>query len=71
MYAFRDEGEYLNAKNEYLTYNNFSMQREDNMTKLVSIQPTQSLLHHILAVSFAENSDDDIIQTNVAGFICV
>lgn len=47
------------------------MKTTDNMTKLVPIQPGPSLLHHILAVSFADNNDEDIIQTNVAGFICV
>ncbi|EEC10333.1 cleavage/polyadenylation factor Ia subunit Clp1p, putative, partial [Ixodes scapularis] len=30
-----------------------------------------NLLHHILSVSFAASSDEDILQTNVAGFICV
>lgn len=47
------------------------MKTTDNMTKLVPVQPTMALLHHIMAVSFAENNDEDIIQTNVAGFICV
>lgn len=47
------------------------MKTEDNMTKLVTIQPSTALLHHILAVSFAEVGSDDIIQTNVVGFICV
>lgn len=41
------------------------------MTKLVAVQPGPNLLHHILAVSFAESIEDDVIQTNVAGFICV
>jgi polyribonucleotide 5'-hydroxyl-kinase len=47
------------------------MKAEDNMTKLVPVQPGPNLLHHLLAVSFAENTDEDVIQTNVAGFICV
>lgn len=47
------------------------MKAEDNMTKLVAVQPGPNLLHHILAVSFAESIEDDVIQTNVAGFICV
>ena len=29
------------------------------------------LLHHILAVSMAESADEDIVQTNVTGFIYV
>uniref|UniRef100_A0A1B0CM03 Clp1 C-terminal domain-containing protein n=3 Tax=Lutzomyia longipalpis TaxID=7200 RepID=A0A1B0CM03_LUTLO len=47
------------------------MKAEDNMTKLVAVQPGLNLLHHILAVSFAESAEDDVIQTNVAGFVCV
>lgn len=49
------------------------LQTEDNMTKLMTIQPSIALLHHILAVSFAtpDSSTDDIIQANVVGFICV
>lgn len=47
------------------------MKAEDNKTKLVVVQPNMSLLHHILAVTFAENIDDDVIQSNVAGFVCV
>lgn len=47
------------------------MKAEDNMTKIVSVQPGPALLHHILAVSFAESIEEDVIQTNVAGFVCV
>lgn len=47
------------------------MKAEDHLTKLVPIQPGPAILHHLLAVSFAENADDDVIQTNVAGFVCV
>lgn len=47
------------------------MKRDDNFTKLVAIQPGPQLLHHILAVSFAESTDENVIQSNVAGFICV
>ncbi|XP_035904676.1 protein CLP1 homolog [Anopheles stephensi] len=47
------------------------MKAEDNYTKLVAVQPGPQLLHHILAVSFAESTDENVIQTNVAGFICV
>uniref|UniRef100_A0A1B6BXL4 Protein CLP1 homolog n=2 Tax=Clastoptera arizonana TaxID=38151 RepID=A0A1B6BXL4_9HEMI len=47
------------------------MKSEDCMTKLVSVQPGPNLLHHLLAVSFATSVDDDVLQTNVAGFICV
>ncbi|XP_058053652.1 protein CLP1 homolog [Anopheles bellator] len=47
------------------------MKAEDNYTKLVAVLPGPQLLHHILAVSFAENTDENVIQTNIAGFICV
>lgn len=47
------------------------MKAEDHLTKLVPIQPGPAILHHLLAVSFAENAEDDVIQRNVAGFVCV
>lgn len=47
------------------------MKAEDNLTKLVPIQPGLNLLHHILAVSFAESVEEEVITSNVAGFICV
>lgn len=47
------------------------MKAEDNMTKLVAVQTGLNLLHHILAVSFAESTEEEVITTNVAGFICV
>lgn len=47
------------------------MKAQDNMTKMVVVQPGQNILHHILAISFAENADEDVINANVLGFICV
>lgn len=47
------------------------MKAEDNMTKLVQVVPGMNLLHHVLAVSFAESVEEDVITSNVAGFICV
>uniref|UniRef100_A0A1B6GLU8 Protein CLP1 homolog n=2 Tax=Proconiini TaxID=565685 RepID=A0A1B6GLU8_9HEMI len=47
------------------------MRAEDNMTKLVAVAPGPNLLHHIIAITFANSVDDDVISTNVAGFICV
>lgn len=46
-------------------------QREDTKTKLVKLNPSAALLHHVLAVSFAENVEEEILQSNVAGFICM
>lgn len=47
------------------------MRSEDNMLKLVPVTPSQNLLHHVLAVSFAANAEEDVVRTNVAGFVCV
>lgn len=46
------------------------MQAKDNKTKVVSVQPSMTLLHHLLAITYAENIDD-VINSNVAGFVCV
>lgn len=48
------------------------MKAEDQLTKLITVQPSMSLLHHILSISLADSSEgDEIIQSNVTGFICV
>lgn len=47
------------------------MRAEDNKTKVMSVQPSMSLMHHLLALTYAENIDDNIINSNVAGFACV
>ncbi|EFX83567.1 hypothetical protein DAPPUDRAFT_100140 [Daphnia pulex] len=47
------------------------MKAEDQLTKLVTVQPSQQLLHHLISISMTESGEDDIIQTNVTGFICV
>ncbi|XP_065335760.1 protein CLP1 homolog [Cloeon dipterum] len=47
------------------------MKAEDNMTKLVQVTPGMSVLNHLLAVSFATGVEEDVIRTNVAGFVCV
>ncbi|XP_017090803.2 protein CLP1 homolog [Drosophila bipectinata] len=47
------------------------MKAEDNKTKVVAVTPTPALIHHILALSFAETVEDDVIGSNVAGFCCV
>jgi len=47
------------------------MEAESNKMKLVRVNLTaKDLLHHVLAVSFA-NTTEDLIVTNVAGFIVV
>ncbi|XP_028139931.1 protein CLP1 homolog isoform X1 [Diabrotica virgifera virgifera] len=47
------------------------MKAEDHMTKLVLLTPNAGILHHLLAVSFSENGEEDIITSHVAGFVCV
>jgi len=47
------------------------MKPEDHLTKLVTLTPNPGILHHLLAVSFAEKEDDDVILSHVAGFVCV
>ncbi|VDP34820.1 unnamed protein product [Soboliphyme baturini] len=47
------------------------MKAEDTRTKLVPIQPNAQMQHHLLALSLCESADDDILRTNVAGFLCV
>ncbi|XP_076267224.1 protein CLP1 homolog [Rhynchophorus ferrugineus] len=47
------------------------MKPKDHLTKLVSLTPNPGILHHLLAVSFAEKEDDDVILSHVAGFVCV
>lgn len=47
------------------------MKAEDNLTKVVAVTPGPHLLHHLLSVSFADSPEDDVVQTNVAGFVCV
>ncbi|XP_037086381.1 protein CLP1 homolog [Pollicipes pollicipes] len=47
------------------------MKIEDNDTKMVPVTPGPNLLHHLLAVSYAESVDEDLITTNMAGVVCV
>lgn len=47
------------------------MKAADNMTKLWPIQPGLGLLHHLLALSFAETVEQDVLKKNVYGFVCV
>ncbi|KAL3275842.1 hypothetical protein HHI36_020584 [Cryptolaemus montrouzieri] len=47
------------------------MKAKDHMTKLVLLTPNSGLLHHLMAVSFCEEEEEDILKTHVAGFVCV
>ncbi|XP_042869023.1 protein CLP1 homolog [Penaeus japonicus] len=46
------------------------MKVDDHMTKLVPVEPSVKLKHHMLAVSLATDPED-LLTSNVAGFICV
>ncbi|KAK2158978.1 hypothetical protein LSH36_161g16015 [Paralvinella palmiformis] len=47
------------------------MTSEDSRTKLVPLEPSGSLIHHVLSISMANSDEENIIQVNVAGFIVV
>lgn len=47
------------------------MKAADNMIKLWPIPPGPALLHHLLALSFAETVEQDVLKKNVYGFVCV
>lgn len=47
------------------------MKADSNKTKLLPIQPTLNMLHHILAITFCESIDDEVLQSNIMGFVCV
>ncbi|XP_057655334.1 protein CLP1 homolog [Diorhabda carinulata] len=47
------------------------MKADDHMTKLVLLTPNAGLMHHLLAVSFAEKEDEEITTSHIAGFVCV
>lgn len=47
------------------------METEDQSKKLVSVTAGPNLIHHVLSVSFADPANDDVVQTNVVGFVCV
>lgn len=44
---------------------------QDSQTKLVPTLPSNMLLHHVLSVSAAKTVDQDIVETNVLGFVVV
>lgn len=47
------------------------MKATDNMTKLWPIQPGPSLVHHLLALSYAETAEQDVLKKNIMGYVCV
>ncbi|EMP27658.1 Polyribonucleotide 5'-hydroxyl-kinase Clp1 [Chelonia mydas] len=47
------------------------MSQEDNQLKLVPVTPGRDMVHHLLSVSTADGSEENISETSVAGFIVV
>ncbi|XP_078492272.1 polyribonucleotide 5'-hydroxyl-kinase Clp1 [Ciona intestinalis] len=47
------------------------MEPENTQTKLVQVTPGRDMTHHILSLSMAESLDENLIETNVAGFVVV
>ncbi|BFZ01915.1 hypothetical protein BsWGS_04954 [Bradybaena similaris] len=47
------------------------MKSQDSQTKLVPLVPSNSLLHHVISISAATTVDQDIVETNVLGFLVV
>lgn len=47
------------------------MKTAGNKTKLLPVQPSMSIIHHILAITFCETPNDEVIHSNIAGFVCV
>lgn len=45
------------------------MKTQDNKTKLVPVPPSTSLLHHVMSISCANSSEENILETNILGFI--
>lgn len=45
------------------------MKPQDNKTKLVPLTPSTSLLHHVYSVSCADSLEDNVLETNVIGFV--
>ncbi|XP_039272809.1 polyribonucleotide 5'-hydroxyl-kinase Clp1-like [Styela clava] len=47
------------------------MEEDDTQTKLVPVRPQRDLVHHILSLSMAESLEENLVETNVAGFVVV
>lgn len=47
------------------------MKQEDHRTKVVPLSPSPGIQHHLFAVSMCESMEEDVLRSNVAGFVCV
>lgn len=47
------------------------VKQSDHETKLVAVDPSQDLLHTLCGLSLANSLDEDLVRTNLAGFVCI
>ncbi|KAL8576254.1 hypothetical protein ACOMHN_006177 [Nucella lapillus] len=47
------------------------MKASDSKTKLIPVLPTMTLLHHVLSVSAANSVDQNVVESNILGFVVV
>uniref|UniRef100_A0A914RU84 Pre-mRNA cleavage complex subunit Clp1 C-terminal domain-containing protein n=1 Tax=Parascaris equorum TaxID=6256 RepID=A0A914RU84_PAREQ len=49
----------------------FGMKIEDHRTKVVKVEPSLSLMHHLVSVSPCANVDQTVLTTAIMGFLVV
>ncbi|MCP9258141.1 Protein CLP1 [Dirofilaria immitis] len=49
----------------------FGMKIEDHRTKVVPLEPTTDLMHHLVSLSMCTTVDQSVLTTNVMGFIVI
>lgn len=47
------------------------MKREDGSTRLLPVEPSRDLVHHVLSLSMATSLEEDLVSTSIAGFLLV
>jgi polyribonucleotide 5'-hydroxyl-kinase len=47
------------------------MKTTEHRTQIVRVQPDAALRHHLLAVTLADQPDEQVLRQNVVGFVCV
>ncbi|XP_032823441.1 polyribonucleotide 5'-hydroxyl-kinase Clp1 isoform X1 [Petromyzon marinus] len=47
------------------------MSQEENQLKVVPITPGRDLVHHVLSLSMAESTQENLVEASVAGFLVV
>ncbi|EJW80473.1 hypothetical protein WUBG_08617 [Wuchereria bancrofti] len=49
----------------------FGMKVDDHRTKVVPIEPSEDLIHHLVSLSMCTTIDQSVLTTNVMGFIVI